>query len=509
MFANSTKANFRARPVALVALAMGVLCTGIFLLSSCGRQLPNEAPPRANDAISIRPKASTIAVPISARLADLAGTLDREVPRELWAIDKPGQTCIASNAVKVLFVKIKTPTIKCRLVGRVTRGRIAIAGSGHTVLVSIPVHAVVQARDIAGVLSRETATADATVQARVQLDMAPDWTPRGTVDLHYRWTAPPTIDFLGQKIDLSEQADAKLKGIIADLEADLPAQLGKLQLRQKLQEAWNAGFTSLQLNRTNPPVWMRVSPKELQYGGYDITNDRIVLRLGLLAITETYVGDRPPDPPRTPLPPLRRLADTSGKLSFFIPVVADYRQLEPVLMRALIKRSSRPFQVPGVGPIYATFNKATIYGSTQGRIAVGLNFSASDRANTIGKARATVWMTAVPVNRPNSRKVAFEQFAVTGSTDRTGGNLVIKLANAPGLADTIAEALTQNFEKDYDKLMSKVGRAIERKREGDFLIRANLEDVRTGSLRAAGRGLYLPVRAQGTASITLAPATGR
>jgi hypothetical protein len=492
-------------PVNIKQARWGTIALAAFALASCGKHTPNEAPPRSNDAIVIKPQASTIAVPIEANLTRLAAALERQIPRELWSIDKPDQVCVASNRVKVLFVHVKTPTITCRIVGEVTRGPLALSGSGRTLIVSIPVHAVVHARDIGGVLKQETATADARVQARIQFDLASDWSPRGKVDLAYRWTAPPTLEFLGQHIDLSEQADAKLKDVVADLERTLPGELAALHLRAQVQRSWNAAFTSLQLNRAHPPVWMRVSPKELQYGGYTIANNRIVLRLGLRAVTETFVGDRPADPPRTALPPLTRLAVDPGKLSFFIPVIADYRQLEPVLMRALVKRSARPFAVPGVGTVYARFNKVTAYGSTEGRIAVGLNFSASDAADTIGKAQATVWLTAVPLNRPNSREVAFTQFAVTGSTDRTGGDLVIKLANTLGLTDTIAQALTQNFERDYDKLMTKIDHAIQERREGDFIIRAKVEDVQTGSLRASGRGLYLPVRGTGTASITLAP----
>jgi hypothetical protein len=473
-------------------------------LPSCSR-IPNEAPPRATDTITIKPQSSIIAVPIEADLTRLAATLEHEVPRALWSIDKPDQVCVSSNKVKVLFVKVKTPTIRCRIVGKVTRGRLALSGSGRTLLLTMPVHAVVSARDIGGVLKQETATADADVQARIDLDVAPDWSPRGKVDLAYRWTAPPRISFLGQQIDLSEQADAKLKGVIAKLERTLPRQLGQLRMREEVQQAWNAAFTSIQLNRSHPPVWMRISPRQLQYGGYTIADNQLTLRLGLRAVTETFVGDRPQDPPRAPLPPLTRLSGNESKLTFFIPVIADYRQLEPVLLRALVRRQSRPFPVPGVGPVWARFNKVTAYGTSGGRIAVGLNFNASDEANTIGKARATVWMTALPINRPNSRQVRFTQFAVTGSTDRTGGDLVIKLANAPGLDDTIAEALTQNFERDYDRLMLKIDRAIQQKREGDFVIRARIENVQTGSLKARGQGLYLPVRGTGTASIILEP----
>lgn len=478
---------------------------GALALVGCGKGTPNEAPPRGTDPIIMQPELSTIAVPIEADLAKLASALETQIPKQLWSIDKPDQICIASEQVKVLFVKVKTPTIKCHIIGNVTRGRIALSGSGKTLTITIPVKAVVHARDIGGVLKQETATADAQVQARVEIDLASDWTPRGKVDLAYRWTAPPTIAFLGQNIDLSEQADSKLKGVIADLERSLPHQLAQLRVREHAQSAWNTAFTSLHLNRDKPPVWMRVSPKSLQYGGYEIVNNRIVLRLGLRAVTETFVGDRPQDPTPTPLPALKRLEANAEKMSFFIPVIADYAELEPVLMRALTKRSARPFEVPGVGPIYAQFNKVTIYGSTEGRIAVGLNFSASDQAGTIGKARATVWMTAVPTNKPNSRKVSFSQFAVSGSTDRTGGDLVIKLANTPGLSDTIARTLVQNFENDYDKLIAKIHQAIEEKREGDFVIRASIDKIQTGSLKASGRALYLPVRGTGTASITLAP----
>jgi hypothetical protein len=347
------------------------------LVPSCGPRTPDEAPPRANDKITVEPEASTIAVPVVADLSRLTTALEREVPRQLWSIDKPGQTCVPSREVKVLFVEVKTPTIKCRIVGRVTRGRMTLSGSGRTLVIAMPVHAVVQARDIAGVLSRETATADARVEARVQLDLARDWSPQAKVDLDYRWTAPPKLEFLGQDIDLSEQAEGKLKGVIAKLERTLPGELDALHLPQQVQRAWDAAFTSLQLNRSNPPVWMRVSPQELQYGGYAVTNNRITLQLGLRAVTETFVGDRPPDPARSPLPPMAPLKARAGELTVFIPVFADYRELEPVLMRALRKRSARPFEVPGVGPVWAQFHKVTMYGTTGGRIAVGLDLSGS------------------------------------------------------------------------------------------------------------------------------------
>ena len=160
--------------------------------------------------------------------------------------------------------------------------------------------------------------------------------------------------------------------------------------------------------------------------------------------------------------------------------------------------------VPGLEPVDARFKAATIYGTSGGRIAVGLTFSAHERGSKTPTS-GTVWMTGKPVNAEDSRRVGFTDFGVTGTTDMTGGDLILDLVNAPGVASMIAEMLAQNFERDYAELLGKVDRAIENKRAGDVMIRADLERTRTGQLQAAGAGLYLPVWASGTASVTIVP----
>ena len=258
----------------------------------------------------------------------------------------------------------------------------------------------------------------------------------------------------------------KLKGVIARLEQTLPSELRKLSVHERIDRAWRSAFTSLNLNQANPPVWMRILPQRLSYGGYEIADDRLLLRLGMTARTETFVGPRPPDPPATPLPALSRLDQRLGLVHFAVPVIADYHEIEPVLMRALVKRSARPFEVPGLGPVNARFGSVEIYGTDGGKVAVGVTFAASLPG---GKpSHGTVWLTAIPVSHENSRKVAFTDLSVAGITDSTGSRLLLKLANAPVLADTIAASLTQNFGRDYDDLLGKIGRALADKRIGDL-----------------------------------------
>ena len=464
---------------------------------------PGGAPPRATDTIKSEPQSSIIAVPIAADLGALSAALEREIPRQLWTIDQPGQVCVPSRKVKVVFVKIKTPTLHCRLVGQVVRGPMAIAGSGRDIVVTMPISAVIHARDVGGLVKQETATARAQVRAIVHLDLAADWSLRGKVDIAYDWTQEPAVDVMGKHIVLTSKADTKLQGVVAKLERTLPAEIAKLQFRQQIENSWNSAFTSLLLNRDNPPVWMRVTPQELQYGGYSVQGRKLVLQLGMKALTETFVGDRPADPARIPLPPVRPLAADAGQLQFYIPVTADYAELEPVIAKALVKRSARPFAVPGYGDVFVKFGKVTAYGTNNGRIAVGLEFTALDADRKTTNSHGTIWLTGLPVNPPNTREVRFTEVTVDGATDSTGTNLLLKLANTPAFSETIAEALAQNFTHDYDQLLGKIDRAISDKRAGNLLIRADIQNVRTGSLKAAGNGLYLPVWGTGRASIQL------
>ena len=82
-----------------------LIASAALALASCNGT-PNKAPPRADDTIAIKPQTSLIAVPISADLDRLTAALEREIPRKLWSIDEPDQTCVASEKVQVLFVKL-------------------------------------------------------------------------------------------------------------------------------------------------------------------------------------------------------------------------------------------------------------------------------------------------------------------------------------------------------------------------------------------------------------------
>lgn len=477
----------------------------LVLVGGCGRSADRDAPPHADDPVPQPQLVSTISVPIDADPRALRAAVERAIPRVLWTIDQRIERCIAPQRVRVLGRDIKlTPAIACSVVGEAVRGPIRLRGVGRDIIADLPVQARITARDAGGKLKGETATGSAMVHARIRLDVDRNWTPRGTVQLSYDWTTPPGIDLLGNRIAFTDKADEKLRPIVAELERTLPAELAKLNLRRQVETLWRRGFTTVSLNADRPPVWMRITPRRLRYDNYALSGEALRLNLAIDAVTETFVGKRPADPTPSTLPPLVRDPAPPG-LRFFFPVIADYAQLEPVIMRALTKRSLRPFDLPGATAMMAKFDRVQAYGTTGRRIAVGLNLSVWPVDEPNERTSGLIWFSAQPVNTPGSAQVSFTNLTISGDTDGVGGDVLLALGNSPGLADAIAAALGQNFSGDLGKLLVKVRAAIANKPIDDFVIQAKIDQVETGRIVPFGRGLYMPVRVTGDARIRYRP----
>lgn len=465
----------------------------------------DEAPPRATDTAPTPSQRSLIAVPINADISPVKAELERAVPRTLWTINRREKACVAPQRVKVFGKKVKvTPAIPCTIVGQVTRGPLRLRGEGNEIVVDVPINATIAARDVGGVLKGETATGSAMAHARIRVDLSSDWRLRGKARITYGWTKAPGIDFLGKRITFTDEADAKLKPVIADVEREVNREIAKVDIRAQAADIWRQSFAVLELNRENPPVWMRVTPQRILYGGYRLNGHRLDLNLGIEGITETFVSQRPEPSDPTPMPRLVR-ETPRPHLDIRVPVIADYAQLQPVIDRALTKRATRPFVLPKLGPMMVKFGKSTVYGAPDGKIAVGTDVEARLEARTGAPTRGRIWMTATPVNAPGSAEVRFTNLAINGDTDGVGGDLLILLGRSEGFAPLIAEALTQNFTRDLEGLEGKIRRAVDQRREGAFVIRTRIDGFETGEIKAYGNGLYLPVRLTGGASVDYRP----
>ncbi|MFN4038780.1 MAG: DUF4403 family protein [Erythrobacter sp.] len=479
-----------ARWAAILAMFPAVL------LTACGNEpeAPSSAPPRAEDAIVFPNEPSHIEIDLAIDLGQLERTLEREIPGELWTIDQPDSECVSSKKIDLELFRVKSPKIKCHIIGEVTRGRLKLSGRGQDLIVTMPITGEVAARDVAGIFKGETGTAAADVTLRLRLDLRPDWTLGSSTDITYDWTTEPGIDFLGRRITFTSKADDKLAAVRKDVSRIIARELAGVPLRAAAEKGWREAHTVLELNRENPAVWARLTPQQFLYGGYAVRGRTLTLRLGLDGMFETFVGYKPEETRPGALPLLAPRPATTQPSVLHVPVIADYAVLEPVLEKALRKRAARPFVIEDFGSVMAEFNDITVYGAPQGRIAVGARFKAKSDLPLVEAASGVIWLTARPMNEPNSRQIRFADITVSGDTNLVSQPLLFALANAPEFQATISDALKQNFENDFAKLTDKINRAVARRTDGPLDYQVTIEKIETGTISAHGQGLYLPVQ---------------
>lgn len=494
-------------------------------LTACEKDIGNPAPPRIETALDLPKPASTIIVPLSVDIGIIEARLNQTTPKKLWAINQYEPKCVPAQRLTVCAVHVRkckgdacknvpckvglkrakvTPDVACRIVGQVTRGRIGISGRGDALYLSMPVNAAISARDVGGVIKKETATGSAIVRATVKMDIDRNWSPVAKVDIDYDWREPPGIDFLGQRIGFASKADAKLAGVIKGLERDLSREISRVHTRALVEGAWNQGFTSILLNREKPPAWMRITPQQLGFNGYRVNGRQLEMTLAARTITETFIGDRPTDPGKTALPPPAKISGERG-LNFYIPVVADYAQLEPVIQRALVKLARKGISLEGIGPVNVKFGKVTVYATDGGKLAVGIQANADVINSPLAGTNGVIWLSGTPYNQPDSQIVKVRDLRIAGRTDREAVNLLFALFMDEAVLREISTALTQDFKKDYDKVVTAATKALALRREGDFTLSAEITGVDHGTVVPTGQGLFLPVHVTGKANIRYTP----
>lgn len=493
--------GLRSQGLVLAAIAL--------LLMGCSpREGGNAAPPRQAAEADIPVFQSRVALPVVIPVDTLERIVNEQVPRRLVTIDRPYDVCIKPVRVRIGERRIPvTPTIRCRVVGQVDRGRIRLSADRAdptAIRISFPVTAAVEAKDIGRIIRDKSGTASAEVRAQLRIRLDEQWRPVARIRIDYDWTEKPGIELLGRRFTFAGRADPELARLIADLERKLPARVQQLGLQKQAEDVWRKGFTSISVNRESPEVWLRLSPNRLSSGGFRVEGRQLVARLALEAGTETFIGSRPPDPVPTPLPPLARLQPGSYGVRFAAPVVADFAELEPVLAEELSKLSGESFEVPVAGRVTVNFGEPTIYTTSGGRLAIGLPMKVRTPRQILS-TRGTVWLTGRPVNAPDSRKVRITDLSIQGNADNRAGRLLLAVAGSPTVLAGIESALAHDFEGDFQKLMTKINTVLGALPIGDFVATARVEGVRNGVVQPIGQGLFLPVEAYGEARLRYDP----
>lgn len=486
-------ARWRAIPAILALL----------LVAGCNRAGSNAVPERVETPFTLPAEASTIAVPVTARVADLERLLNARVPMS-FDTSATQQSACADAGGKAGALR----RIGCQFSGRVTRGPITVSAvDANVIKLTMVLDGAIAARELARFVGEAPVNAAAEVEALVRLDMVDNWQPQAKVGIGYRWVRAPGVAVFGQRISIASAADPLVARLIAELEAAVPESLERLQPRERLATLWTQGFAVLPLNPGTPPMWLRLAPQQLYFDNYTITGDVLTLAIGARAVAQSFVGTEPKPLPATPLPPQAPVPPgTLAQFRLQLPVVADYVGLEQLVAAELKTLEAGPMQVRGLGAVTASFGKVHIHETTGGRVAIGLDMAAGTPRQWL-RPRGTVWMTIKPGLAPGSQQLDIGEVAITGNPDNASFRMLLSVARSRLVRDQIARALSRDFAAERGKALAAAQAALANRRVSEFRLSATIDAVDNGGLVVMGQGLALPVMAQGTARLILDPMT--
>ena len=475
----------------------GAILCGVALIAGCDKaqDVAPPAPPHLVTPVTLPDQPSTVRMPIAVPLADLRRAIEDGVPSVLQVIDEPPRVCIKTKS-KLL------PDITCRLRGQVTRGAIGLKGAGDVITLTIPVLATVRAENIGKLIKQKTATGAVVVTTRLRLGLRPDWTPTAKVDANYRWTNPIGTDILGQRITFQSKVDPKLRQILSQLERQLPGKLAKAGVRDKAASLWAKGFRSERV-KSQPLIWARFTPQAIGFSGYRVTGDQLVVGLSARLKTETIFGNKPTDPPVTPLPRLEGPIADQG-INMHVPVFVPYGVLEAAAQDALVKPGKRRLKLKNGQTVDVTVRKVTIYGSSGGKIAVGLDLLL-DAVGGLVAPSGTVWFVATPLLDISGRRLSIRELMLVGRTDSAVFNALVSAINDTSLHDQIMAAVRYDFGKDYQSGLTKADAWLREQPFEGFVFNGHLVDAAIRDARVAPAGVLISADAKADGRLTWNP----
>ena len=215
---------------------------------------------------------------------------------------------------------------------------------------------------------------------------------------------------------------------------------------------------------------------------------------------EVFVGEEPEKPSATGLGPNIGISRGRG-FEVTVPVLADYTEIEPVILRALKRLGERGIKVEELGELKVDFEEVTLYATDNGRLAVGVEAEVAPVGNITGRiwgrSRGKVWLTADPVTEPGSEVVSVTNLEIFGDMDNNVGDLLVRVIQSENVTAQIQRELVEDFTKDYDEVIGKTRDGVRSVRLGGFDLSFTISEIEHGEIRATGKGLFMPVSAYG------------
>ena len=291
---------------------------------------------------------STIAIHLKTSLRAAETILNTELPQVLHHNPGRREICVPAKRACTKIPEFRglkiysrmecidvTPRISCNLSEKISRvGGMSLSGNGSRLTLTQHVEGSVTARgrgDI-GKNIRQTVRAKARVSAQLDAGIAPNWSPTANVSISHQWTSRPTFK-LFNLIDVSVggEADSAINDAKSQLQAQLPAILANIGLREKMLDVWTTlqDPISIEIEGNTNPLFVHVRPENIYFSGLNMSGDTAQAALSVAGKTMLTDTQTSPWNTKSTLPNLAPQPITQREFDIGLPVqISDQRLTE-------------------------------------------------------------------------------------------------------------------------------------------------------------------------------------
>jgi len=445
-----------------------------------------EAPERrAGRLVLPAGRESRLELPLLLPYAVIEAVANRELPEQFPFAGSGQETCR-----NVLGQRLCVGT---RYEGVVERnGPFAVTAAGDAIAARLPL-TVTGRGALTGPLARlpglgaRAFRAGLVADARLSLDVTPEWCARVSAAVDVGWTDRPSVEIAeGVWVDVTPVVEPRVRRELERLPERLERAIPCERVRAVVDRLWRPTTIPLRLPGADA-LMLNLVPRAVGLSAVEARQEGVAVTIALTALTEVGTAAAETAPP---LPPAQRIARAPGMLDVSVPVRVGYETLSAALNAQLTGRDL-PFRTPA-GEGRVRLRDVTVYPAAEA-IAVGLSF----RARLPGRfldAAGRAYLVARPVVEDGGRRLRLTDLRLA----RTIDNPALAFLSAAFESDILA-AITRLATIDLD---------AEAARAGETLGRALADPERTRGIRLSLTDLRLAIEAVAPEADALAVLVG-
>lgn len=375
---------------------MGTLfiCLVAFLsLVACGRSELAQRPPQTIEQPSFATDLSTIGALASVSVSDLAQMLNEKAAMNFSASGHGPDVCAyigwrpfgrnVCAGTRYEFHADRSGPIQVE------------AAENNQLRVSIPIafHGQGGFRgDGARLLALDRKNFNGTIIAHALLgaDLDSDWCPRLTGSVTYNWTSNPRIEVVSRAwVDVKGQVQDAIDKKLPDLVAAATSAIDCARVKKEVAKVYGSRTFPIEVPSIGK-AHINLLPQDIGFSGLRVERDALKVAATLTAKVD--VAAQPLVPELLPLPPLKRIALTTPRMTIAVPIRAPFETLAKALNSSLGGKTFE--QNTERGRVSVTLHTIELYPSN-GKLVIGIDMTA-DLPSSILDTKGSIYILGTP-----------------------------------------------------------------------------------------------------------------